>query len=219
MAHACGPHSPYGCGHPEEHRRVALLGWRRRRAGGKFQGSDEQRYASAFHGSRVTQAHTSERHPNEVMFRADGQWYSVPRRDWRSFLSIGRGMLRDEEKAERQRRKNEQREERLREREDRWYHHQEHKELSQVNSMIRQRGGIRPTKHTRGELEYISPRLVSSRSRFTLDTMREAVMEYFPHLGLENEHDLVDFLQRGEERERRYQERHRTRPRTARRRA
>jgi hypothetical protein len=85
----CGPGSPYGCGHEEEHRQAALLGWQRRRLGAHFMGSRQQHFLSKVVGE-VQHAHAHPDHPGKIAFKQRDRWYALPRSEWYSLINAGR---------------------------------------------------------------------------------------------------------------------------------
>ena len=212
MAGYChGGHAPYGCGHHAEHVAAAKKGWitrRRHSRGASFEGSEDQYYASAFTGEKITHAHTHAEHPRTVVFKSGGKWYELPRRTFQSFVKGGREMERDEEKQRKQQQaqsRNELKERIASERQTEAYSRMQR---AAVVKYIMGSKGIAPDKKVgrykgnRSEWLQLPAQVRNTKSHFKLDQVAEHVAEAFPELRIESGDDLIRFFEREDYRRR-----------------
>lgn len=212
MAGYChGRNAPYGCGHHAEHVAAANKGWITRRKhsrGASFEGSEDQYYASAFTGGKISYAHTHAEHPNRVVFQQNGKWYELPRRTFQSFVKGGREMERDEEKQRKQQQKStrDQLKERiLLERQGEAY---SRSQRAEVVKFIMGSKGIAPDKKVgrykgnRDEWLSLPAQVRNTKSHFKLDQVAEHVADAFPELRIESGDDLIRFFEREDYRRR-----------------
>jgi ribosomal protein L13E len=85
----CGPGSPYGCAHHDEHVAAAKLGWARRRASGTFMLSDRDSHALSRAVGEVKGAHIHPSHKHVVAFKQKGKWYELPASEFRALIRAG----------------------------------------------------------------------------------------------------------------------------------
>lgn len=217
MARLCtGPSSPYGCGHHDEHVRAARLGWRRRRLGASFAGSDDQRRLARVVGP-VEGAHSHPEHRGVIAFKQRGKWYEMPRSEFRRLVQVGReqeqhdrreasrrareereiARFREAEAKEQRRAELEQRrEERRREQEQAHLRAVSRAERAEVVKLLRGYGVRLEDQRDRGEYALLPAEVRRKQGRYTMDTAREQVAINMPWLKMDTPDDLVQFFER-----------------------